>query len=40
VHFGLGSAKRVRELVVRRSDGSVERLRDVAAKRRLTLERQ
>jgi hypothetical protein len=40
VHFGLGSAQRVRELVVRRPDGSVERLRDVAANRRLTLERQ
>jgi hypothetical protein len=38
VHFGLGSALRVRELVVRRPDGSVERLRDVAANRRLTLE--
>ena len=38
VHFGLGSALRVRELVVRRPDGPVERLRDVAANRRLTLE--
>jgi hypothetical protein len=38
VHFGLGSARRVRELVVRRPDGSVERLRDVAANRQLTLE--
>jgi len=38
LHFGLGSARRVRELVVRRPDGSVERLRDVAANRRLTLE--
>jgi len=38
VHVGLGSARRVRELVVRRPDGSVERLRDVAANRRLNLE--
>jgi hypothetical protein len=38
LHFGLGSARRVRELVVRRPDGSVERLRDVTANRRLTLE--
>jgi hypothetical protein len=37
-HFGLGSATRVRELVVRRPDGSVERLQDLAADRRVTLE--
>ena len=40
VHFGLGTARRVRELVVRRPHGSVERFRDVAANRRLTLERR
>jgi hypothetical protein len=37
VHFGLGSARRVAELVVRRPGGKVERLRDVPANRRLTL---
>ena len=38
LHFGLGAAESVAELVVRRPGGSVERLRDVAANRRLTLE--
>ena len=35
LHFGLGSASRVRELVVRSPDGGVERLRDVRADRLL-----
>jgi len=35
--FGLGDATRVRELVVRRSDGTVTRLRNIAADRLVTL---
>ena len=35
--FGLGAAPRVRELVVRRPDGTVTRLRDVAADRLVTV---
>jgi hypothetical protein len=37
VHFGLGDASRVRELVIRRLDGTTERLRDLPVDRRLTL---
>jgi hypothetical protein len=37
VHLGLGSARRVRELVVRRPDGAVDRLRDLPANGRLKL---
>ena len=36
-NFGLGGASRVRELVVRRPDGTVTRLRGVAADRLVTL---
>ena len=39
VHFGLGGASRVRELVVRYPDGRVTRLADVAADRILAVER-
>jgi len=37
VHFGLGSASRVRELVVRYPDGPVARLTDLAADRVVTI---
>jgi hypothetical protein len=39
VHFGLGDATSVRELVVRYPDGTVKRLRNVRADRILNLER-
>ena len=37
LHFGLGAAPRVRELVVRSPGGAVTRLEDVAADRLVTL---
>jgi hypothetical protein len=39
IHFGLGAARSVRELVVRYPDGVVKRLRDVRADRILTVRR-
>ena len=39
VHFGLGAARTVRELDVRYPDGTVKRLRDLAADRVVTVER-
>jgi hypothetical protein len=38
VHFGLGAARTVRELDVRYPDGTVKRLRDLAADRVVTVE--
>jgi hypothetical protein len=39
IHFGLGSARSVRELVVRYPDGAVRRLRDVRGDRIVTVRR-
>jgi enediyne biosynthesis protein E4 len=39
VHFGLGGAQTVRELVVRYPDGRTTRLRDVAADRVVVVNR-
>jgi hypothetical protein len=39
VHFGLGAATRVASLVVRRPDGTVRRLKGVAADRLVAVER-
>ena len=39
LHFGLGDAARVRELVVRHPGGAVTRLRDVAADRLVAIRR-